>query len=61
MCPSNGPGSSDYPDWVREAIFYQIFPDRFAQNHMLRKPGNLLDWREAPGYSGYYGGDLLGV
>ncbi len=61
MCPSNGPGSSDYPDWVREAIFYQIFPDRFAQNHMLRKPGNLLDWREAPGYSSYYGGDLLGV
>ena len=27
------------PEWVRDAIFYQIFPDRFARSATVPKPG----------------------
>ena len=49
------------PDWVRDAIFYQIFPDRFARSlarAQARRPG---DWGAPPTPHGYQGGDLLGV
>lgn len=55
------------PDWVKDAIFYQIFPDRFAksgrfgQNGYLPKPKNLQPWGDVPTYHGFQGGDLLGV
>ncbi len=29
------------PDWVKDAIFYQIFPDRFASSRRVRKPSGL--------------------
>ena len=31
------------PDWVKDAVFYQIFPDRFARSATLDpvKPRNL--------------------
>ena len=29
----------DTPAWVRDAIFYQIFPDRFASSDRVHKPG----------------------
>jgi len=49
------------PDWVKHAVFYQIFPDRFAQSSRLAKPDNLEPWDTPPSPSGYKGGDLLGV
>ena len=49
------------PDWVKEAVFYQIFPDRFAQSTRLRKPNGLEPWDATPSLEGYKGGDLLGV
>jgi cyclomaltodextrinase len=49
------------PDWVRDAIFYQIFPDRFARSATLPKPWRLDEWGAPPTYKGYQGGDLLGV
>ncbi len=55
------------PDWVKDAVFYQIFPDRFAKsvrfgrNGYPRKPGNLQEWGAPPTYHGFQGGDLLGV
>ena len=27
------------PAWVKDAVFYQIFPDRFAASAMVAKPG----------------------
>lgn len=49
------------PNWVADAVFYQIFPDRFASSRKLKKPAALELW-EAPATShGYKGGDLLGV
>jgi cyclomaltodextrinase len=49
------------PDWVRDAIFYQIFPDRFASSRRVPKPGPLEDWYAPPTTHGFKGGDLLGV
>lgn len=49
------------PDWVKHAVFYQIFPDRFAMSEKLVKPANLEPWDSPPTTEGYKGGDLLGV
>jgi len=49
------------PDWVTDAIFYQIFPDRFAKSPRVAKPDNLEAWDAKPTMSGFKGGDLLGV
>jgi cyclomaltodextrinase len=49
------------PDWVRDAIFYQIFPDRFARSLTLAKPAHLDEWGAPPTHHGYQGGDLVGV
>jgi cyclomaltodextrinase / maltogenic alpha-amylase / neopullulanase len=49
------------PDWVKHAVFYQIFPDRFAKSDRLDKPHNLEPWDSDPTPFGYKGGDLAGV
>ncbi|MEP7159098.1 MAG: alpha-amylase family glycosyl hydrolase, partial [Chloroflexota bacterium] len=52
---------SDTPAWVADAVFYQIFPDRFAASARVEKPGPLQPWDAPPTYNGYKGGDLLGI
>jgi glycosidase len=49
------------PDWVKDAVFYQIFPDRFAKSERVPKPANLEPWDSPPTRLGFKGGDLLGV
>ena len=50
------------PAWVSDAIFYQIFPDRFARSDRVPKSGlNLETWEAPPTTHGIKGGDLLGV
>jgi len=51
----------DTPEWVKDAIFYQIFPDRFAQSQAVPKPRRLEPWDSPPTEHGFKGGDLLGV
>ena len=51
----------DTPAWVRDAIFYQVFPDRFAPSDRVRKPGPMEPWDEPPTAHGFKGGDLRGV
>jgi len=49
-------------DWVQDAIFYQIFPDRFARS--TRNPAGSLPfepWDSPPTPHGFKGGDLYGV
>lgn len=53
--------SVETPNWVRDAIFYQIFPDRFARSKLVPKPSNLELWNSSPTVNGFKGGDLLGV
>lgn len=52
---------TDRPAWVKDAVFYQIFPDRFARSPRAEKPLNLEPWDAPPTTLGYKGGDLLGV
>ena len=49
------------PSWVKNAVFYQIFPDRFASSTLVVKPGNLEPWGVPPTQHGFKGGDLQGV
>lgn len=53
------------PDWVKNAVFYQIFPDRFARSQRhIDDPAmavNLEPWDAPPTLSGYKGGDLWGI
>lgn len=49
------------PAWVHNAVFYQIFPDRFAFSKEVVKPSNLEGWDTPPTVYGFKGGDLLGV
>ncbi|MDP8904737.1 MAG: glycoside hydrolase family 13 protein [Chloroflexota bacterium] len=46
---------------MRDAVFYQIFPDRFAASERVVKPGPLEPWDAPPTFHGYKGGDLLGT
>jgi neopullulanase len=61
MSSAPSQGTHPVPEWVRDAIFYQIFPDRFARSESVSKPSNLQSWGSAPTYHGYQGGDLIGV
>jgi len=50
------------PDWVQDAIFYQIFPDRFAKS--AKNPSANLpfeSWDSPPTVHGFKGGDLYGI
>lgn len=50
------------PEWVKDAIFYQIFPDRFAKSD--HNPASNLPfeaWDSAPTVHGFKGGDLFGI
>lgn len=49
------------PEWVHHAVFYQIFPDRFASSSQVPKPDNLEPWDTPPTALGFKGGDLAGV
>lgn len=49
------------PDWVRDAVFYQIFPDRFARSGEVPEPGPFEPWEAPPTPTGIKGGDLAGI
>jgi len=49
------------PAWVRDAVFYQVFPDRLARSGRVQAPGELEPWNAAPTVHGFKGGDLYGV
>jgi neopullulanase len=49
------------PGWVRDAVFYQVFPDRFARSGRVHAPGPMEPWDSPPTVNGFKGGDLYGV
>lgn len=50
------------PDWVQDAVFYQIFPERFANADPTNDPPGALPWGSAgPTRENFFGGDLQGV
>jgi len=72
--PNVGVQSLETPDWVKKAVFYQIFPERFrdGNNSNNAKTGDVLwkkwyttaysrSWGQTPSGSSWFGGDLQGV
>lgn len=64
------------PDWVRDAVFYQVFPDRFRngnpnnQPKLKKRPAGtpwhvddrfLEEWDAKPSHFNFMGGDLAGI
>lgn len=49
------------PAWVKDAVFYQIFPERFANGDKSNDPEEVLPWGGEPAPDNYFGGDLQGV
>ena len=51
------------PDWVKHAVFYQIFPDRFAHSGQVAHQDevSLKPWGTPPEEQGFQGGDLYGI
>ncbi|MFC4098204.1 alpha-glycosidase [Paenibacillus xanthanilyticus] len=49
------------PSWVKDAVFYQIFPDRFANGDATNDPEEVEAWGGKPTRENYFGGDLQGV
>lgn len=49
------------PEWVNNAVFYQIFPDRFANGNLGNDPANVQYWGSPPTVWGFQGGDLQGI
>ncbi len=49
------------PAWVRDAVFYQVFPDRLARSGRVEAPGEMEPWDAEPTVDGFKGGDLYGV
>lgn len=49
------------PTWVRDAVFYQIFPDRFGREKLAPPLPNLEPWSAPPTFHGFKGGTLQGI
>ena len=49
------------PAWVADAVFYQIFPDRFARSSANPALSHLEPWDAPPTRNGFKGGDLFGI
>jgi len=49
------------PDWLADAIFYQIFPDRYANADHQLDPPDVVAWDSPPTRDNFLGGDLRGI
>ncbi|GEL67503.1 glycoside hydrolase family 13 protein [Marinilactibacillus psychrotolerans] len=51
------------PEWVKNTIWYQVFPDRFENGDASIDPEGTLPWgdKENPSRDDFYGGDLRGL
>jgi glycosidase len=53
--------ASGPPKWVQEAIFYEIFPDRFNNGDPSNDPIDVVPWETSPSRTNFFGGDLQGI
>lgn len=49
------------PAWVKDTVWYQIFPERFANGRPEISPENVQPWGTEPTGDNFMGGDLWGV
>lgn len=50
-----------FPNWVKDAVFYQIFPDRFCRSAKYKAVGKFVDWDTLPTRENMFGGNLAGI
>ncbi len=50
------------PAWVKDTVWYQIFPERFANGNPKRNKSCVKPWKSEPvKYDDWYGGDIEGI
>ncbi|CAG9609216.1 alpha-glycosidase [Pseudoneobacillus rhizosphaerae] len=50
------------PSWVKDTVWYQIFPERFGNGNQANDPEGTLEWGSAePNPTNFFGGDIEGV
>lgn len=49
------------PAWVKDAIFYQVFPDRFCKSEKYHAVGKFVEWGTKPTRENMFGGNLAGI
>lgn len=52
---------ADHPAWVKDAVFYQIFPDRFYNGDASNDPPGTVCWGDSPTRENFFGGDIAGI
>ena len=57
----SGKSSASFPAWVKDAVFYQIFPDRFCRSGRYRAVGKFVEWHSKPTRENMFGGNLAGI
>ena len=58
----NGADLNVTPAWVKDTVWYQIFPERFCNGNPGNDPKGAKPWKsERPCHGDCYGGDLQGV
>ncbi len=49
------------PAWVRDAVFYEIFPERFAHGNSENIHPQAKEWPGKPEWFDFWGGNLAGI
>jgi len=49
------------PAWLKDAVIYQIFPERFNNGNPNISPKNISKWGNKPNHDSFFGGDLKGI
>ncbi len=51
------------PDWVKDIVWYQIFPDRFNRGKNFVDKGKFKAWKDTANitYRDFYGGNIKGI
>ncbi len=49
------------PAWLKDALFYQIFPERFANGDSSNDPSGVQPWGGKPTGKNFFGGDIQGI
>ncbi len=50
-----------FPNWTKDAVFYQVFPDRFCRSAKYKAVGKFVDWDTLPTRENMFGGNLAGI